>query len=181
VKLLDLAPEWPENPILRMYAIAGLLRLQGAKGCVAADWLAEGLERHVSKAEELGRALGFTGENSGRKSGSWRREILLAQRDRLLVAALGELHGNAAQLAREIDVYLTRVPPASKLRRDPDPGWCAARRLIHAANHLDVGLPGTSVGLRKRVEKETEGGDVQFREFAGSSIQQDEIDNPKER
>lgn len=167
----DLQPdEWPDNPILRMCAIVDILRAHGPLGNVAADWLGAGVEEHVAKAEELGRALGFTGEGAGRKSGSWRRDILMARRDRLLSAALEQLGGKVAALAREIAHYQTRVPESAKLRREPDPMWSAQRRLIHAANFWGVGLPGTSVGLRARCEKETGGGGVEFLDDAAPSV-----------
>lgn len=132
----------PCSPIRRMRIAARLLRGHHRE---LALWLENAVQRHVHDGTDMDHTLGFAGV-LGRTP---RFDTLRAQRNRLLSRALVHLHNDVRALHREVWLYTERVPLVLRERTEPDPSWHAARRLVHRAHQLGLGVPNTLDGLRK--------------------------------
>lgn len=135
-------PGLPNNPIDRLLLAANILRTSNAD---LALWIDQGTRRHIDAAETLDHALGLAG-TLGR---SPRFSVLQRRRNELLWDALQHLGGSYPDLAREINLYQSRMLPRWRDRQAPDPAWPAARQSIHAAFLMAPNVPATVDGLRK--------------------------------
>lgn len=136
------ASKLPCNPIRRMRIAARLLRGHHRE---LAQWLESAVQVHVQHGTDMDHALGFAG-SLGRTP---RFDVLRARRNRLLSRALVHLHDDVRALHREIVLYNERTPAYLRNCPEPSPTWTAARRLIHRAHHLGLGVPNTLDSLRK--------------------------------
>ncbi len=136
------ASKLPASPIRRMRIAARLLRGHHPE---LAQWLETAVQAHVTQGIDMDHTLGFAG-TLGRTP---RFDELRTRRNRLLSRALVLLHNDMHTLHFEVQRYLERTPAAQRDRTAPDANWPVARQLIHRANHLGLGLPGTLPGLRK--------------------------------
>lgn len=136
----------PDNPIRRARIAARLLRGHHPQ---LAQWLETAVQEHIRHGTDMDHALGFAGA-LGR---SPRFDVLRARRNRLLSRALIALRGDVRALHREVVLYLERVPQLMREKAEPDPHWTAARRLIHRAHFLGLGVPATIDGLRKALRQ----------------------------
>jgi hypothetical protein len=132
---------FPENmnPIDRLAMVVEQLRLLGDEE--SADWLWRGVDSYIRHEIPISESLGLTGM-LGR---SPRYAYLRRQRDQHLRDALWDLDGNLSRLENEIGKY--ECLPFLR-RQKPDPMWSVARRSIHEAALVGIGLPSTRKGLR---------------------------------
>lgn len=135
------------NPVTLMRIACRLLR---ERQPLVAAWLTAGLAEHVDTGEDIGAALGFCAPDGAR---SPRTLYLLGRRDRLLRAALGEVGGSYARLAREVAAF-ERLPSQLK-ENTPRHGSSRLRRFVHEAWRVGLGVPATAPGLRYALASDT--------------------------
>lgn len=132
------------NPIDRLYVNIESLRLSLGE-IEDAAWLQGALDAYVYEGKSLEESLGFkTGDTT--RSPRWR--IIDRQCAALLRDALWECAGNAAELARQIERYETRLWPIYA-GKQPPADWSLLTRHIDAARRLrGKPLPSSGEGIR---------------------------------
>lgn len=131
------------NVLLQLQACAANLRA-GIADPAGAGWLTEALHAHQFDGAEFGAALGLDAPPS--------HEDKLATRDHWLQRAWQELDGSVRRLGEEIDSY-HRAPAADRKRSQPPAHWSTARKFVHRAVRMDVGMPATRQGLHKALAR----------------------------
>lgn len=139
-----------DGPISKLGRIIELTALHGTEEAhMLATWLYRAAMDHVEDGKRFDFALGLGGSSSR----SARFEVLRKRRNACLTVALDALGGDFNALAREVGLYLERVPPHLRDRRQPEGWWTPQRCAIHHAKFTGLELPQSVKGLRNALGK----------------------------
>lgn len=139
-----------DEPISKLGRIIELTAQHGTEEAhMLATWLYRAAMEHVDDGRRFDFALGLGGSSSR----SARFEVLRRRRNAHLTVALDALGGDFDELAREVGLYLERVPTHLRDRRQPEDWWTPHRCAIHQANFTGLVLPQSVKGLRNALRK----------------------------
>ncbi|MCW0193317.1 MAG: hypothetical protein OJJ55_18685 [Rhodococcus sp.] len=139
-----------DEPISKLGRIIELTAQHGTEEAhMLATWLYRAAMDHVENGKRFDFALGL----GGSPSRSARFEVLRRRRNAYLTVALDALGGDFDELAREVGLYLERVPAHLRDRRQPDDWWTPQRCAIHRARFTGLELPQSVKGLRNALRK----------------------------